>query len=193
MNLVDQIPLVERRVVREGAGVGVELSRSYAASAADLWDALTDPHRLEHWFEPVGGELSEGGRFQLTGSGVSGTILTCTPEERLLLNWDDTGDLGTVEITLSPADPGTLITVTHLGAADEHWDTYGPAAGGIGWDSSLAALDFHLAMETDSQEGEEETFIREVAQAWSQALADVGVDPTEAQARADRTIAFYLG
>lgn len=193
MNLVDQIPLVDRRVVNEGAGVGVELSRTYAASATDLWDALTDPHRLEHWFEPVSGELSEGGRFRLAGSGVSGTILTCTPEERLRLNWDDTGDLGTVEITLSPADPGTRLTITHLGAADEHWDTYGPAAGGIGWDSSLAALDFHLAMETDSQEGDEETFLREAAQAWSRALVDAGADPAEARARAERTIAFYLG
>lgn len=193
MNLIDQIPLVERRVVREGAGAGVELSRTYAASGADLWDALTDPARLEHWFEPVSGELAEGGRFHLAASGVSGTVSTCTAEERLRLTWDDTGDLSTVEITLSPASPGTRLTLTHLGPADEHWETYGPAAGGIGWDSSLAALEFHLAMETDSLEGEEETFIRDVALAWSQASVDAGGDPAAARAQADRTIEFYLG
>ncbi|QGU04116.1 SRPBCC domain-containing protein [Corynebacterium comes] len=193
MNLVDQIPLVERRVVREGAGVGVELSRTYLASEADLWDSLTDPSRLEHWFEPVSGTLAEGGRFELAGSGVSGGISTCKPEQLLRLTWDDADNLSTVEITLSPAAPGTRLTVTHLGAADEHWDTHGPAVGGIGWDSSLVALAFHLAMDTESQEGEEETFIREVAHAWSRALVDAGGDPAEARAQAERTIAFYLG
>lgn len=193
MNLLDQIPLVTRRVVREGAGVGVELSRTYAASEVDLWDALTDPARLENWFETVSGTLSEGGRFRLADSGVTGTITTCTPEQLLRLTWEDNDTLSTVEVTLSPADPGTRLSITHLAPADGHWETYGPAAGGIGWDSSLVALAFHMAMDTDAQEGEEETFIREVAAAWAQALVDAAGDPVAARAQAERTIAFYLG
>lgn len=193
MNLLDQIPLVTRRVVREGAGVGVELSRAYPASEVDLWDALTDPARLENWFETVSGALSEGGHFRLADSGVSGTITTCTPERLLRLTWEDNDNLSTVEITLSPADPGTRLTLTHLAPADEHWAAYGPAAGGIGWDSALVALAFHMAMDTDAQEGEEEAFIREVAHLWARALADAEGDSTAARAQADRTIAFYLG
>lgn len=193
MNLLDQIPLVTRRIVREGAGVGVELSRTYAASEVDLWDALTDPARLENWFETVSGTLKEGGRFRLADSGVAGTVTTCTPERLLRLTWEDNDNLSTVEVTLSPADPGTRLTLTHLAPADEHWETYGPAAGGIGWDSSLVALAFHMAMDTDAQEGEEETFIREVAQLWAEALADAEGDPAAAQIQAERTIAFYLG
>ena len=193
MNLLEQIPLVERRVVREGTDVGVELSRTYLASEADLWDAVTDPFRLEHWFEPLSGALSEGGRFHFADSGISGTIATCVPEQRLDLTWEDNVTFSTVKVALSPADPGTRLTITHLTPTDEHWDTYGPAAGGIGWDSSLAALAFHLAMDTESQEGEEENFIREVALAWSRSSIDAGEDPAEAQAQVDRTIEFYLG
>lgn len=193
MNLLDQIPLVTRRVVREGAGVGVELSRTYTASEVDLWDALTDPARLENWFETVSGTLREGGRFRLADSGVAGTVTTCTPERLLRLTWEDNDNLSTVEVLLSPADPGTRLTLKHLAPADEHWETYGPAAGGIGWDSSLVALAFHMAMDTDAQEGEEEIFIREVAQLWAEALADAEGDPAAAQTQAERTIAFYLG
>lgn len=193
MNLLDQIPLVTRRVVREGAGLGVELSRTYPASEVDLWDALTDPARLENWFETVSGTLREGGRFRLADSGVAGAITTCTPEQILCLTWEDNDNLSTVEITLSPADPGTRLTLTHLAPTDEHWELYGPAAGGIGWDSSLVAMAFHLAMDTDAQEGEEEDFIREVAHLWAEALIEAGGDPDAARAQADRTIAFYLG
>lgn len=193
MNLIEQIPLVERRVIRGGTDVGVQLARTYRASEAELWDAITDPSRLEHWFEPVSGALSEGGRFQFADSGVSGTITTCAPEQRLSLTWEDHGTFSTVEVELSPADPGTRLTITHLAPTDEHWDTYGPAAGGIGWDSSLAALAFHLAMDTDSQEGEEESFIRKVALAWSRSAVDAGGDPAEARAQGDRTVEFYLG
>lgn len=193
MNLIEQIPLVERRVIREGTDVGVQLARTYRASEAELWDAITDPSRLEHWFEPVSGALSEGGRFQFADSGVAGAITTCTPEQRLSLTWEDHGTFSTVEVELSPADPGTRLSITHLAPTDEHWDTYGPAAGGIGWDSSLAALAFHLAMDTDSQEGEEESFIREVALAWSRSAVDAGGDPAEARAQGERTVEFYLG
>lgn len=181
MHLLDQIPLVTRGVTDDGDTVGVTLSRTYDASDVDLWEALTDPSRLEHWFEPVSGDLRAGGTVRCAG-GVTGEILTCTPEQLLRLAWDD-GTPGTLELVLSPAERGTRLTLTHTVPRDEHWDTYGPAVNGIGWDSSLAALALHLAMDTDAAEGEEETFIRRLAAEWS------GVDTPQAQ----RTIDLYLG
>ncbi|NLA56513.1 MAG: polyketide cyclase [Corynebacterium humireducens] len=181
MHLLDQIPLVTRGVTDDGDTVGVTLSRTYDASDVDLWEALTDPSRLEHWFEPVSGDLRAGGTVRCAG-GVTGEILTCTPEQLLRLAWDD-GTPGTLELVLSPAERGTRLTLTHTVPRDEHWDTYGPAVNGIGWDSSLAALALHLAMDADAAEGEEETFIRRLAAEWS------GVDTQQAQ----RTIDLYLG
>ncbi len=181
MNLLDQIPLVTRHTIDEGDTVGVRLSRTYEASDVDLWEAVTDPDRLVHWFEPVAGDLHIHGTVRFEG-GTTAEILACTPEQLLRLAWDD-GTSGTLEVALSPAEGGTRLTVTHTVLRDDHWDTYGPALNGIGWDSSLVALVFHLAMDTDAVEGEEETFIRRLAEEWS------GVDKQQAQ----RTINLYLG
>lgn len=181
MNLLDQIPLVTREVLDGDDTVGVTLSRTYDASDVDLWEALTDPARLEHWFEPVSGDLRTGGTVRCEG-GVTGEILTCTPGQLLRLVWDD-GTPGTLEAVLSPAERGTRLTLTHTVPRDGHWDTHGPAVAGIGWDSSLAALALHLAMDTDAVEGEEETFIRRLAAEWS------GADTPQTQ----RTLELYLG
>jgi len=181
VHLLDQIPLVTRGVTDDGDTVGVTLSRTYDASDVDLWEALTDPARLEHWFEPVSGDLRAGGTVRCAG-GVTGEILTCTPEQLLRLAWDD-GPPGTLELVLPPAERGTRLTLTHTVPRDEHWDTYGPAVNGIGWDSSLAALALHLAMDADAAEGEEETFIRRLAAEWS------GADTPQTQ----RTLELYLG
>lgn len=185
MNLLDQIPLTTRRVLLDAPSVTVSLARPYQASEADLWDALTDPARLEYWFEPVTGSLRVGGTYRLD-SGVSGEILECLPEQRLALTWEG----GTVTVTLAEAERGTLLTLTHTFTADEHWDTYGPAATGIGWDSSLVALDLHLAMDDGDDSGDEATFLRALADVWAAA------DPEEAgvaKQKAERTTEFYLG
>lgn len=163
MNLLDQIPLVTRRVRADG----IELTRPYTASARELWEAVTDPSRLEHWFEPV--TLGDG-RFRLD-SGTGGRIRVCTPEEHLSLDWDD----GTLDLRFSPGS----LTLTLTAAHDS---VYGPAVDGVRWDSALVALALHLAMDTEDIEGEEETFLRRVTEEWA------GVDTPQTQ----RTIEFYL-
>lgn len=185
MHLVEQILLVTRRVLDVGPDtVGVELSRVYVASERELWESVTDPSRLENWFEPVAGDLRPGGRLRFD-SGVTAEIRDCVPEERLLLQWDD-GTPATLGITLSDGDPGTRLTLTWTGPRDEQWDMFGPALVGIGWDSALVALALHLAMDTEAADGEEETFIRRLAGEWS------GVDKHGVQ-QAQRTIDLYLG
>jgi len=41
----------------------VTLSRSYATTAGDLWDAVTNGERIPRWFMPVSGDLEPGGRY----------------------------------------------------------------------------------------------------------------------------------
>lgn len=180
MHLVEQIPLVTRRVpdTPDGAAGTVELSRAYAASRRDLWEAVTDPSRLENWFEPV---TRDGESLTFEG-GVRADILECVEEEYLRLTWDD-GSPGTLDIRFEDADPGTRLTLAHSAPRDELWETYGPGLSGIGWDSSLVSLALHLAVDTEAVEGEEEAFIRALAAEWA------GVDKQQAQ----RTIEFYLG
>jgi Activator of Hsp90 ATPase homolog 1-like protein len=60
----------------------VVLRRSYDAPIEDVWDACTDPDRLNRWFLPVTGELRVGGRYQLKGNAggeryVAANRLTC--------------------------------------------------------------------------------------------------------------------
>ena len=39
----------------------VTLSRSYATTVEDLWDAVTNSQRIPRWFLPVSGQLEPGG------------------------------------------------------------------------------------------------------------------------------------
>lgn len=42
----------------------------------DLWDEVTNPDRIPHWFMPVSGDLEPGGRHQLEGN-AGGVIEIC--------------------------------------------------------------------------------------------------------------------
>ena len=71
---------VERSVSsleRDGLPAGaVTLSRSYATTVEDLWDAVTNGERIPRWFLPISGELELGGRYQLEGN-AGGVITAC--------------------------------------------------------------------------------------------------------------------
>ena len=144
MNLIDQIPEVTRRVLADAPSgtVGVELARSFAASGRELWEAITEADRREIWFGPA-----------------EAKVIACEPEELLRVKWEG----GILEIAFAD----NTLTLTHTFPRDELWDTYGPALAGIDWDTALASLSLHLAMDAESDEGEEETFIRRLAEEWS--------------------------
>ena len=48
---------VGRRVLEAGEAHTVTISRSYAATVDDVWDACTNPERIPRWFLPVSGDL----------------------------------------------------------------------------------------------------------------------------------------
>lgn len=62
------------------------LRRQYDAPIEDVWDACTDPDRLNRWFLPVTGDLREGGSFQLEGN-AGGEIRRCVPPRLLRITW----------------------------------------------------------------------------------------------------------
>jgi Uncharacterized conserved protein len=67
----------------------------------DVWEALTDPERLEDWFaNEVELDLREGGDATFrwgNGEERHATITEVDPERRLAFEWDDEGE---VEFTL---------------------------------------------------------------------------------------------
>ena len=90
-----------RRMERDGRPArAVTLSRGYATSVEDLWDAVTNPERIPRWFLPVSGELEPGGRYQLEGN-AGGLITACEPRSHLALTWEFGEDLSWVEVGFS--------------------------------------------------------------------------------------------
>jgi uncharacterized protein YndB with AHSA1/START domain len=75
----------------DGEGV-VRMEDRLDTGVDDLWEALTDPDRLAHWYGEVEGELSQGGEFRvrITLAGErTGQVEACEPPQRLLLTMRD--------------------------------------------------------------------------------------------------------
>jgi uncharacterized protein YndB with AHSA1/START domain len=134
----------QREIVQGQLAIGEARSavirRRYDAAIEDVWEACTDPARLNRWFLPVTGDLREGGTFSLAGN-ASGDILICDPPRRLALTWVY-GDVpaSDVELRLSPAeDGGTVLELEHAVVTDPSGNDPLTAAWGvgIGWEISL--------------------------------------------------------
>ena len=172
-DLIAELERVRRRV-SAGAGHVVELSRSYEASVADLWDACTRPERIARWFLPVTGDLRPGGSYQLEGNAG-------------LLAADFAGlGGGRAELRLRHTVPD-----------DDHWASFGPGAVGVGWDLALLGLAAYLGGEPVADHEafeaspEAKAFVRRSAAEWGQAHAAAGTPPEVARDAADRTSAAY--
>lgn len=78
----------------------------------EVWEALTDPDRLEEWFaNDVELDPREGGAGVFRwddGEEKRGTVVVAEPPERLVLDWDDDGE---VEFTLEETEEGTRLHV----------------------------------------------------------------------------------
>ena len=200
----DQLSAVERSVsstLREGqAARAVALSRSYATTVEDLWDAVTNGERLPRWFLPISGELVLGGRYQLDGN-ASGVITACARPSHLALTWEFGGDVSWVEVRFAESGAGARLALTHTAHLSEHWDTYGPGAVGVGWELALMGLAIHLAQPAAPKPDEAafaaspdgKALIAGSSEGWQRAAVAAGTDPAAARAAARRTTAFYTG
>jgi uncharacterized protein YndB with AHSA1/START domain len=97
----------------EVAVMQIEREIVFPASPDEVWEALTEPERLEEWFATEaeldarpGGE----GVFRWgDGEERRAVVREAEPGERLVLDWDDDG--ATV-LELEEVDGGTLVHVT---------------------------------------------------------------------------------
>lgn len=198
-----QLSEVTRTVVPVDGGHDVILAQTYSVTPEELWNALTDPERLAVWFLRPTGELREGGRYELAEMGTTGTVQRCEKPSTVLLSWESMGSTSELELGVEAADEGSRFTLRHRNPAGEHWDRFGPAATGCGWDGAIFALAAHLkdpsadlkagqfaCWETSAEAAE---FTRDTAAAWAASDIAAGVDPDAAREAAERTAAFYLG
>lgn len=193
---------VSELIKKEGKPVRkVTLERSYSTTTDDLWDAVTNPERLERFFAPVGGELKLGGRYQIEGN-AEGSITECVPPKFFAATWEFGGELSWIEVRIAPeGDARSRLTLTHSCPVDDHWEKYGPGAGGVGWDLTLLGLEAYLAVVAfersaghaflTSDEGK--AFMIGSSEAWGRAAVAAGENPAQAEAAARRTTAFYTG
>ena len=78
----------------------------------EVWEALTEPERLEEWFateveldpRPGGAGVFRWG----DGEEQRAVVREAEPGERLVLDWDDGGE---VVLELEPVEDGTLLRV----------------------------------------------------------------------------------
>jgi uncharacterized protein YndB with AHSA1/START domain len=84
----------------------------FPESPDELWEALTDPEQLEEWFATeVELDPREGGAGIFRwgdGEERRATVLVAEPNERLVLDWDEEGE---VEFTLEELEAGTRLVV----------------------------------------------------------------------------------
>lgn len=193
--------VVGSRTLEAGEAAVVTLSRAFPTDVADLWSACTEADRIARWFLPVSGELRLGGRYQLEGN-AGGTVTACDPPSGFDATWEFGGGVSWIELRLTPDGDGARFTLTHIAHVDDdHWRTYGPGAAGIGWDLGLLGLAGHLTgsgitpdqAEAWSTSDEGRLFIAAAGRAWAEASAASGMDRGDAEARAERTVAFYTG
>ena len=179
----------------------VTLSRSFATTLDDIWDAVTNGERIPRWFAPVSGNLELGGHYQVEGN-AGGTITACERLSHFTLTWEFAGDVSWVEVRLSGDESGSArLTLTHTAHLSEHWDEFGPGAVGVGWELGLLGLALHIN-DPDWLKPDEEAlaaspdaraFVTGSSESWGQAAIEAGTDPGVAQASAARTTAFYTG
>ncbi|CAM2855184.1 SRPBCC family protein [Skermania piniformis] len=208
-DVLDELAAAHRKMgsatLPAGAAYTMELRRRYDAHIDDVWDAITSPERLSRWMKPVTGDLRLGGAFELEG-GEHGEILRCEPPRLLRVSWmfgpeaDEWPGTSEVEVRLSPGPAGdTEFELVHAAAVGEPmFPTYGPGAGGVGWDLHLLTLAGFL-VDSDvldhaefrvSPAGSE--FIRRSAAAWGEAHLAGGGEPDRVAAAVEATTAFYL-
>ena len=204
-DIESHLAAVERSVSsleRDGQPVrAVTLSRSYATTVEDLWDAVTNGERIPDWFMPISGKLEPGGRYQLEGN-AGGLITTCERLSHFALTWEFGEDVSWVDVRVSDERVGRArLSLTHTAHLSEHWGIYGPGAVGVGWELGLMGLAIHLtqpnapkpdeAAFATSPEGK--AFITGSSERWGQAAVVAGTDSDAAGAAARRTTAFYTG
>ncbi len=134
-------PMPTGRLFRTGTGSDLVLSRTFRASAEDVWASLTEPERTARWFGPWKGDAAPGRTIQVQMAFEEQTpwidlhIDVCEPPRRLALSMTD--DFGTwrVELLLSETAGSTELRFVHHLSTEDGLGDVGP-----GWEYYLDML-----------------------------------------------------
>lgn len=178
----------------------LSVSRTYATTEEDMWDALTNIERLPKWFTQVSGELVVGGSFQVQGN-ASGRIVSCNRPKDFHITWEFGGEVSWVNVSLEQQGDATLMTLEHIAhVPEEMWAQFGPGAVGVGWDLGLYGLYLHLETKQEKPDentwtthGEGKDYARLSSEVWAEASIAAGTPREEAEGAAARATAFYTG
>lgn len=112
----------------------------------DAFALVTRPERLRRWLAVSARiDLRAGGDWRWAvspGHVAAGAVREVEPGRRLVLDWGwdqvpgEEGDLGTVTITVEPADGGSAVTLVHEGLTPDQ-----EASHAEGWDHFLERLE----------------------------------------------------
>ena len=90
----------------------IEREIVFPATPAEVWEAITEAERLEEWFATeVELDAQPGGEGVFRwgdGDERRAVVREAEPEERLVLDWDDEGE---VVLELEEVDGGTRVRV----------------------------------------------------------------------------------
>jgi uncharacterized protein YndB with AHSA1/START domain len=142
--------IAEGQLRIDGDRRAVRIERRYDASPAEVWSALTEPHRLARWLAEAELDVRVGGEYVLRflgedeGQTTTGEVLAVEPERLLELTWLSPGEDDTVvRFELRPDGDGTILALDHRALPVEAAPGYGG-----GWQAHLEALEAHLRDES---------------------------------------------
>lgn len=125
-----------------GGRFELRFTRSLAHPVSKVWDAITTPDGLRHWFPfDVEGERATGAPLRFVfregeGDEFTGSMVEFTPPSAMELAWEDDE---TLRLELTEAGEGCVLTLIN------RFDEIGKAArDAAGWHACLDALESSL-------------------------------------------------
>jgi uncharacterized protein YndB with AHSA1/START domain len=132
---------------RRGA---VRMDSLFDTDPDDLWDAMTDPQRLERWIARVDGDLRVGGVVQArftSGWEGPGRIEICDAPHRLVARMSpDTPDETVIEATITAEGSSSRLVLEERGIPLSEI-----AGHGAGWHAHIEDLRSHLEFDQSAQ------------------------------------------
>ncbi|HEY2796008.1 MAG TPA: SRPBCC domain-containing protein [Micromonosporaceae bacterium] len=128
------------------------MSRTFEATPARVWQALTSDSELREWYWPrsldptIAVDLRVDGAYRFASvpaeMAVSGRYLEIVPPSRLVSSWQWDGEDEVSTVTIELAGVGadrTEVTVTHTGLGPDEIESHEQ-----GWSDCLNRLPAHL-------------------------------------------------
>ncbi|MGW2387693.1 SRPBCC family protein [Streptomyces sp. NPDC001658] len=125
------------RLVTTPSGYDLILTRTYRASADDVWASVTEPERTARWFGAWRGEAGPGRTievqmaFEESAPWCPMRIEACEPPRRLAVSMEDEAGSWSLELLLAETAGTTELRLIHhltstdpLGATGPGWEYY---------------------------------------------------------------------